>query len=85
MFRTIFKLRLHQKIVERMPQTIQAKNKSSKPPQTFEDYFKGKKFIVTGSCAGKLHRRTLYNIHFYFSIHNINVPIFNTKVQIQFS
>jgi len=24
-------------------------------PQKMEDYFKGKKFIVTGSCAGESH------------------------------
>lgn len=50
MIRSMFK-RPH-KIAGQMAVDILARNMSGQPRQRMEDYFKDKKFIVTGSCAG---------------------------------
>lgn len=50
MIRSICKM--PQKIVGQMAVDILSRNMSSKSPQKMEDYFKDKRFIVTGSCAG---------------------------------
>lgn len=54
MIRSVFKL--PHKIAGQMAVDILARNMSGQPRQRMEDYFKDKKFIVTGSCAGKLYR-----------------------------
>jgi len=51
MIRSVCKLT--HKIAGQMTVDILSRNMSAQPQQKMEDYFKGKKFVVTGSCAGK--------------------------------
>lgn len=44
--------KLPQKIVGQMAVDKLSRNMSGHTPQSFEDYFKDKRFIVTGSDAG---------------------------------
>lgn len=50
MIRSVCKLT--HKIAGQMTVDMLSRNMSAQPQQKMEDYFKGKKFIVTGSCAG---------------------------------
>ena len=54
MFRFLSKLP-HKIPGKNMVVDILSRNMSSKAPQKMEDYFKDKKIIVTGSCAGLLY------------------------------
>lgn len=49
--RSVF--RLPHKIVGQMAVDIVSRNMSGKAPQKMEDYFKDKRFIVTGASAGQ--------------------------------
>lgn len=52
MMRSVFKL--PRKLVGQMAFGVLSRNMSTeKPVQRMEDYFKGKKFVVTGSNAGQ--------------------------------
>lgn len=50
MLRSVCKL--SHKITGQMAVNILSRSMAGQAPQKMEDYFKGKKFIVTGSCAG---------------------------------
>jgi len=56
--------KLHKKAGQNVVFNIMTRNMGCKAPQKMEDYFKNKKIIVTGSCAGLL---TIY----YLIIANI--------------
>lgn len=60
MMRSVFKI--PQKIAGQMAVDILSRNMSGQPRQRMEDYFKDKKFIVTGSCAGK-RNQFLLKVH----------------------
>lgn len=53
MIRSICKL--PNKLAGKMAVDILSRSMAGQAPQKMEDYFKGKKFIVTGSCAGESH------------------------------
>lgn len=45
--------KIPQKIASQMAVDVLSRNMSTQPLRKMEDYFQGKKIIVTGSCAGQ--------------------------------
>jgi len=45
----------HKIVGQNLVVNIMSRNMAGNAPQKMEDYFKDKKIIVTGSCAGLLH------------------------------
>lgn len=57
--------RLPHKIVGQMAVDILSRSMASQAPQSMESYFKDKRFIVTGSCAGKCQEQTSSKLNKY--------------------